>query len=219
MAKRVEKLTNTQVKNAKPKEDGSPQLFSDGGGLFLRASKGADGTVCRTYFFKYTTPERQPNGRHREPSLGLGSADKVSLTDVRRLAREADAQRKAAWRDWKPGDPRPATDPVERKHCIDAVLAVSQRSCRPQLKTITTALRGAHFGSSAKASIHSRSPACGLCASSWSMNPHSSADWGINFHRRCGVHRGLAALVRIGLGRSEALRSPQGQFVGNFIGR
>jgi integrase len=36
------------------------------------------------------------------------------------LAREADRQRREAWRDWKPGDPRPAKDPVERKRLVRA---------------------------------------------------------------------------------------------------
>jgi integrase len=159
MAKRVEKLTAAQVKNAKPKEDGSSQLYSDGGGLFLRASKGADGTVCRTYFFKYTTPERQPNGRHREPSLGLGSADKISLVDVRRLAREADGQRKAAWRDWKPGDPRPATDPVERNRLVSEARKTAhatEKAAKTDVLTLYKAFDGYinEFSSGWKSSKH-----------------------------------------------------------------
>src|SRR5262249_55343311 len=63
-------------------------------------------------------PEVGPTGRHYEPSLGLGSADTVSLADARQAAREADRQRKEAWRDWKPGDPRPANDPVERNRLV-----------------------------------------------------------------------------------------------------
>ena len=118
MGKRIERLTSTQVRAAEPKADGKDKLYSDGGGLFLRAGQSKSGETTRNWFFKYTTPEIQPNGRHYEPSLGLGSADTVSLADARQAARDADRQRREAWRDWKPGDPRPANDPVERNRLV-----------------------------------------------------------------------------------------------------
>jgi integrase len=128
MGKRIERLTAAQIKGAKPKPNGKDKLYNDGGGLFLRVGLSKSGEVTRTWFLKYSTPEVGPTGRHYEPSLGLGSADKVSLADVRRLAREADGQRKVAWRDWKPGDPRPADDPVERNRLV--------REARKTTKTI-----------------------------------------------------------------------------------
>jgi integrase len=118
MGKRIERLTSTQVRAAKPKADGKDKLYSDGGGLFLRAGQSKSGDTTRNWFFKYTTPEIQPNGRHYEPSLGLGSADTVALADARQAARDADRQRREAWRGWKPGDPRPANDPVERNRLV-----------------------------------------------------------------------------------------------------
>src|SRR5215472_5356087 len=119
MGKRIERLTSTQVRAAaKPKPDGKDKLYTDGGGLFLWAGLSKSGETTRTWFFKYCTPEVGPTGRHYEPSLGLGSADTVSLADARQAAREADRQRKEAWRDWKPGDPRPANDPVERNRLV-----------------------------------------------------------------------------------------------------
>jgi hypothetical protein len=143
MAKRVERLTAAQVKRASPKADGSQKVYSDGGGLFLRAAKGADGVVYRSWFFKYCTPERKPNGRHHEPNLGLGSADKVSLVGARRLAREADAQRKAAWREWKPGDSRPADDPVERNRLVKEARKTTQATEKVTATTDVLTLYGA----------------------------------------------------------------------------
>jgi integrase len=113
MGKNIQKLTNVQVKGGKPWPNGKARIYSDGGGLYLRASSSG-----RSYFFKYCTPEIQPNGRHYEANLGLGSADNVSLADARQAHRDADRQRREAWKNWRPGDPRPANDPVEANRLL-----------------------------------------------------------------------------------------------------
>jgi len=163
MGKRIERLTSTQVRAAKPKADGKDKLYSDGGGLFLRAGQSKSGETTRNWFFKYTTPEIQPNGRHYEPSLGLGSADTVSLADARLAARDADRQRREAWRDWKPGDPRPANDPVERNRLVrearKATKAIDEASAKaPDILTFDRAADRYvdQFGVAWKNKVHRR---------------------------------------------------------------
>lgn len=56
---------------------------------------------------------------HDEPNLGLGlCGHHLAWPPTRLAAREADRQRREIWKDRKPGDPRSANDPVERRRAV-----------------------------------------------------------------------------------------------------
>lgn len=73
MARQIHKLSPAAVKNAKP------GMHSDGGGLYLQATLAADGTVNRSWIFRFAL-----GGRERQ--MGLGSLQVVSLAEARRKA-------------------------------------------------------------------------------------------------------------------------------------
>lgn len=70
-------LTNTAIKNAKPKPDGKPNKLSDGGGLYLLVN--TSGKYWR-YDYRYAG---------KRQTLALGVYDAVSLADARKLHRAA----------------------------------------------------------------------------------------------------------------------------------
>src|SRR5258706_84692 len=64
-------------------------LWPDGAGLYLQATAGADGTIRRSWLYRFTI-----NGRERW--MGLGSIADVSLAEARQKAGEARKQRAEA---------------------------------------------------------------------------------------------------------------------------
>jgi integrase len=88
MARSIERLSDKQVRNAKPKgklPDGSLRdsvMLCDGGNLYLQATLGKEGNVRRSWIFRY-----QRKG-HPVRDMGLGSLNDVSLAEARDLARE-----------------------------------------------------------------------------------------------------------------------------------
>ncbi|PIE01440.1 MAG: integrase [Thiothrix nivea] len=88
----TKKLTNTTVKNARPKPDGKPDKLSDGGGLYLLVNQ--SGKYWR-YDYRYA-------GKRR--TLALGVYPSVSLANARELHEQA--------RQWlsKGVDPKAAKD-------------------------------------------------------------------------------------------------------------
>ena len=79
MARQIHKLSPAAVKNAKP------GMHLDGGNLYLQATKAADGSISRSWIFRYTL-----NGRSRH--MGLGSLQSVSLSEAREAAAQARRQ-------------------------------------------------------------------------------------------------------------------------------
>ncbi len=71
------KLTDTAIKNAKPKSDGRPEKKSDGGGLFLLVNK--SGKYWR-YSYRYDK---------KQQTLALGVYPDIGLADARRLHQQA----------------------------------------------------------------------------------------------------------------------------------
>jgi integrase len=76
MARQIHKLSPAAVKYAKA------GMHPDGGNLYLQATKAADGSISRSWIFRYTL-----NGRSRH--MGLGSLSNVGLAEARQKAAEA----------------------------------------------------------------------------------------------------------------------------------
>lgn len=84
-----------------------PGLYSDGGGLFLQVTKGADGAARKSWVFRFTSPETK---RPRE--MGLGPFEQITLAEAR------------AARDGARALVRGGVDPIEeRKHKSRAAIA------------------------------------------------------------------------------------------------
>ena len=66
----MHRLSSVKVKNAKV------GMHCDGGGLYLQCTKGADGSVRRSWLFRYAI-------KGRERQMGLGPVDEVGLADAR----------------------------------------------------------------------------------------------------------------------------------------
>jgi integrase len=76
MARQIHKLSPAAVKNAKP------GMHPDGGGLYLQATGAADGTISRSWIFRFAL-------KGRERHMGLGSLQSVSLAVARQGAADA----------------------------------------------------------------------------------------------------------------------------------
>lgn len=76
MAKLTKPLTNTEVKQAKPKD--KVYKLSDGGGLLLRVKPNS----FKTWVFDYYTPHSKSR-----TSMGFGSYPETSLAQARKKAR------------------------------------------------------------------------------------------------------------------------------------
>ena len=76
MARQIHRLSAAKVKNAKP------GMHADGGGLYLQASLGTDGTISKSWIFRFATAGRE---RH----MGLGSFADIGLAEARQKAADA----------------------------------------------------------------------------------------------------------------------------------
>src|SRR6476659_7228269 len=77
---RTKRLTAREVMNAKPEAGRRAAMLPDGGNLYLQATLGKDGTVRRSWVFRYELDNR----RH---DLGLGSLDTFDLAGARERAK------------------------------------------------------------------------------------------------------------------------------------
>jgi integrase len=75
------RLTEKQVRNAKPGKDNFLARLLDGGGLYLQATLSKTGGVNRNWVFRY-----ERNGKRRD--MGLGSLHDVGLAAARQKAKE-----------------------------------------------------------------------------------------------------------------------------------
>jgi integrase len=76
VARNIHKLSSAAVKNAKP------GMHADGGGLYLQATKRSDGTISKSWIFRFAL-------KRRERHMGLGSLADVGLAQARKAAAEA----------------------------------------------------------------------------------------------------------------------------------
>ena len=91
MGREQARLNDRRVRTAKPngiittgKNKGKPRnaaLLADGGGLYAQLSTAKDGTVRRSWIFRY----QRRGGRPRD--MGLGSIIDVGLAEAREIAR------------------------------------------------------------------------------------------------------------------------------------
>jgi integrase len=77
---RTKRLTARQAMTAKPDAGRRAAMLPDGGNLYLQATIGKNGTVRRSWVFRYELDQR----RH---DLGLGSLDTLNLVEARERAR------------------------------------------------------------------------------------------------------------------------------------
>jgi integrase len=80
-------------------------MHADGGGLYLQCTRGTDGSVRRSWLFRFAA-----NGRERQ--MGLGSLDEVSLSEARLKAADCRKLRQAG------------VDPIEDRKAAQAQAAL-----------------------------------------------------------------------------------------------
>ncbi len=80
MRRTVGRLSSRQVANARPQRGREAALLADGGNLYLQCTLGADGSVRRSWLFRY-----ERDGRRRE--MGLGPLHTIGLSEARDKAR------------------------------------------------------------------------------------------------------------------------------------
>jgi len=78
--RKVGRLTDRKVQTARPKDGRRATMLADGAGLYLQVSLGGDGSVRRSWTFRY-----ELHGVRRE--MGLGALHTVTLADARAKAR------------------------------------------------------------------------------------------------------------------------------------
>jgi integrase len=99
MARTTHRLSAVKVKNTKV------GMHCDGGGLYLQCTEGADGSVRRSWLFRYAI-------KGRERQMGLGSAEAVSLAEARLQAADCRKLRQAG------------IDPIEHRRAAEAQAAL-----------------------------------------------------------------------------------------------
>jgi hypothetical protein len=82
----------------------TPGMFGDGGGLWLQISTAKDGSVNRSWIFRYAVPDTTKPTGYRNREMGLGSCSTVGLSEARELARQCRLQRLAG------------IDPIEQRN-------------------------------------------------------------------------------------------------------
>jgi integrase len=129
MARAIHCLKPLEIKNAQPRarEDGTvtPAMLNDGGGLYLRASPGANGAVHKGWIFRFSI-------KGKENQLSLGSYPDVSLKDARDRAAE---QRKVRGEGQDPVTARRQEEKdreaaAEAKRVADALAAARTKTFR-----------------------------------------------------------------------------------------
>jgi integrase len=80
MRRIVGRLTDRQARNAKPKKGRRASLLADGGNLLLQCSTRKDGSIARSWLFRY-----ELDGERHD--MGLGPLDTIGLARARERAR------------------------------------------------------------------------------------------------------------------------------------
>ena len=84
MARKLNRLTVRQVETAKPRDDGKGRLIADGGNLWLQITRSADGSINKSWVFRYVSRVTK-----KERAMGLGSTQSVGVSAARELAADA----------------------------------------------------------------------------------------------------------------------------------
>ena len=92
---RLNRLSQRKIETARPtiskRKDGRDvRMLADGGGLYLQIVAESDGTINRSWIFRFATGKTKTskNGKvhNIERQMGLGSLDTISLADAREKA-------------------------------------------------------------------------------------------------------------------------------------
>ncbi len=81
MPRTLHRLSPVKVKNTK-----DTGMYADGGGLYLQVKATDNGTINKSWVFRYAIAETHENGRQKERQMGLGSSHTISLADAREKA-------------------------------------------------------------------------------------------------------------------------------------
>jgi integrase len=111
MARTLHRLSPTTVRTAKP------GMHCDGGGLYLQATPGADGTIRRSWLFRFGS-----NGSERY--MGLGSLDTVGLAQAREKAADCRVLRQSGI------DPIEAREAERAAAQVESAQAMTFDDCR-----------------------------------------------------------------------------------------
>jgi integrase len=115
VARTIHRLSPAKVRHAKPGAR-SAAMYCDGGGLYLQVSRGASGTIHRSWIFRFAV-----DGRDRQ--MGLGSIDVVGLAEARERAADARKQRERCI------DPIEARDGARAATAADSAKAMTFDQC------------------------------------------------------------------------------------------
>ena len=99
MARTIHRISNMKARSA------GLGMHADGGGLYLQCTKGTDGSLRRSWLFRFAA-----SGRERQ--MGLGSLDEVSLAEARLKAADCRKLRQAG------------VDPIEDRNAAQAQAAL-----------------------------------------------------------------------------------------------
>jgi integrase len=106
---RLNRLTAVKVQQAR-----KSGLYADGGGLHLQVTQGVDGSLNKSWLFRFSVRDASKRSGRRERWMGLGSIGTVNLVDARAAALDA---RKLC---------RSAIDPIEARNAAKAATALAQ---------------------------------------------------------------------------------------------
>src|SRR5262245_58971660 len=81
MPRTLHRLSPLKVKNTK-----DTGMYADGGGLYLQVKATDNGTINKSWVFRYAIAETHENGRQKERQMGLGSCHTITLAEAREKA-------------------------------------------------------------------------------------------------------------------------------------
>jgi integrase len=87
MAERIALLKQKEIEHAAPPRGRKAILLADGGNLYLQATRSSDGTINRSWIFRYQEGFKA-DGRRRRHDLGLGPLHTFGLAAARQRALE-----------------------------------------------------------------------------------------------------------------------------------
>jgi integrase len=111
MARTTDRLSAAKVKSAKI------GMHCDGSGLYLQCTPGTDGSIRRSWLFRYAI-------KGRERQMGLGSVEDVSLAEARQKAADYRKVRRAGI------DPIEHRKAAEARVALEAVKSMTFDECR-----------------------------------------------------------------------------------------
>jgi integrase len=110
---RLNRLTGVKVQQVRNRG-----LYADGGGLHLQVTLGVDGSINKSWLFRFSIRDASKRRGRRERWMGMGSIGTVSLVDARAAA--LDARKLCA----------SGIDPIEARRTARAAVEVAQAKAK-----------------------------------------------------------------------------------------